>query len=852
MDDKSTSSPVSFPDLGDELMLLKSAFPTELTINSRFGFFIFRNVVFVSDQGLLLTVQITPGVSNVPVNVLFALKIFCPLKYPSVSPVVTISDPVGLSDSALSDLQSDIAAIIESHETELVIFPLIECCRDFISGNIPSVDCSICFDAFQTESDVYRSRCNHFFHKACISAYHDSFRNAHNHEMALLLAKNPHCPKEMRPKGAFFLISILILVVLLGLRFKYWREGELRLNKAGGPLLTSSDVVVATLKDPQAVDLPIPFFSICNANPAKGSVLFGMHSAKQKSPTWYETFLDAHLAHPLSKTPDTAKQTSNFYHMLNHTAHDVKNMLLECRISSRSCSYAQFVKTILPSGVCYTFRGDMKPSETLHLELDPESLDYLIPNKGLVGFRFLVHDTPEPNWVHHQSAIFLGIQFHTMLRLTGIRKFAASIQLWAFLREANRRVFHELVSLDKTLLSLYQISGVMQRVVKLIGDATTYSRRGGTRIIKNLFETKEKSGRFFDENCLDQAEHNGMLARVSQLSSAFTNQLQESFLFKPDKRNVQLNLVLIFLQRSPLDFTRLLNELRISDLISDVTVLDLRRNGQKCLDSAYSLNGLLSNFTTTYHFPLNSSEARANGAARANENIISSLQAMLLATDASLTKLSAEFSRLYNQNKLLINEMRSLLSYQSSVERRHCRVSVTVQLTSRQGQSLLLKSSESLMSKDAELLDILTSAVMIGSLVVLLAEGAFSAVWRCRLSPHSRASGDLKRRFTTPEFDRSRPPPPAPQSAHQDHSTGMPRLQRGSGRNVYGLPRDSVTPACTVKWNHFTLAPPHKFVGQIARHQQQHQRQLFLDITETSSGVINSPSTSAHPFSDVV
>uniref|UniRef100_A0A5K3ESP9 RING-type domain-containing protein n=1 Tax=Mesocestoides corti TaxID=53468 RepID=A0A5K3ESP9_MESCO len=190
MDDKSTSSPVSFPDLGDELMLLKSAFPTELTINS-------------SDQGLLLTVQITPGVSNVPVNVLFALKIFCPLKYPSVSPVVTISDPVGLSDSALSDLQSDIAAIIESHETELVIFPLIECCRDFISGNIPSVDCSICFDAFQTESDVYRSRCNHFFHKACISAYHDSFRNAHNHEMALLLAKNPHCPKEMRPKFEF-------------------------------------------------------------------------------------------------------------------------------------------------------------------------------------------------------------------------------------------------------------------------------------------------------------------------------------------------------------------------------------------------------------------------------------------------------------------------------------------------------------------------------------------------------------------------------------------------------------------------------------------------------------------------
>lgn len=60
--------------------------------------------------------------------------------------------------------------------------------------------------------------------------------------------------------------------------------------------------------------------------------------------------------------------------------------------------------------------------ETMHLELDPESVDYLIPNSGLVGFRFLVHETPEPHWVHHQTAVFLGAQFHTMLRLAGTRK----------------------------------------------------------------------------------------------------------------------------------------------------------------------------------------------------------------------------------------------------------------------------------------------------------------------------------------------------------------------------------------------------------------------------------------------
>ena len=61
-------------------------------------------------------------------------------------------------------------------------------------------------------------------------------------------------------------------------------------------------------------------------------------------------------------------------------------------------------------------------SETLHLELDPQPVEYLIPNSGLVGFHLLVHETPEPQWVHHQSAIFLGAQFHTMLHLVGTHK----------------------------------------------------------------------------------------------------------------------------------------------------------------------------------------------------------------------------------------------------------------------------------------------------------------------------------------------------------------------------------------------------------------------------------------------
>ncbi|KAH9287280.1 hypothetical protein ECG_00950 [Echinococcus granulosus] len=829
-------------------------------------------------------------------------------------------------------------------------------------------------------------------------------------------------------EGAFFLISIVVLVILLGLRFKYWKESSQGGGSGYGSILTSSDLTISKLEESPAVNVPFPFFSLCNANPARGSILFGLHAENEKSPLWYEKFLDALLARPLSLKVDDVDgvHNANFHLMLNHTAHEMKNMLVEqvasilficanilncmsnnrstkrppiitiimCRISSRTCSHVQFVKHVLPSGVCYTFRGELKPSEKLHLELDPESVDYLIPNSGLVGFRFLIHETPEPHWVHHQSAVFLGAQFHTMLRLVGTRKvhesdcvpqrtweaclrkcllfriqkecgcifsasndgcnlesisncsiqldvlqesislsacscigpcdqlvytyesitqawqpfflgfrrfrrfqplhprnaynqsnldekiprafnrywlnspkqsekdyqLSASVQLWAFLREANRNVFHELMSLDETLLSLHRLIKAMLNVVKVIGQAVNYSRGGGSHLMNSLLHAKGKKISIFDENCLDQAEQTGMLARVSQLSDAFTNRLQESFLFNTTQATVQLNLIMIFLQRSPLDFSRLLNDLRISDLISDVTVLELRRNGQKCLDAAHGVNGLLSNFTVRELFPLNSSVTRAGDVSRGNGNVISSLQAMLLATDSNLNKLNVEFSRLYDQNKVLIQEMRGLLASQLSIEQRHSRVAVTVQISSRQGLSLRLKSSESLFNKNAELLDILTSAVMIGSFLVLLAEGVFTTMWECRLRPQSQKQEDLLKHRFEHRVPRSIPSPlssPLASLSQQQLetvvpvSTRSPKPPRGSPRYVHSLSRDQTKlPAYNVKWNHLTLAQPQKFVGQFMRQQEQ-QHPLFLDITESISD-INTPSTFTHPLSDVV
>ncbi|VDK82921.1 unnamed protein product [Dibothriocephalus latus] len=80
---------------------------------------------------------------------------------------------------------------------------LHECCREFIASNIPSIDCAICFDAFQREEDVYRSRCDHFFHKECIFTYHMNLTEEYSRDLAEILSKNPHCPLDFRPKLKF-------------------------------------------------------------------------------------------------------------------------------------------------------------------------------------------------------------------------------------------------------------------------------------------------------------------------------------------------------------------------------------------------------------------------------------------------------------------------------------------------------------------------------------------------------------------------------------------------------------------------------------------------------------------------
>ncbi|VDL95489.1 unnamed protein product [Schistocephalus solidus] len=114
---------------------------------------------------------------------------------------------------------------------------------------------------------------------------------------------------------------------------------------------------------------------------------------------------------------------------------------------------------------------------------------------------------------------------------------AGLIQLWAFLREANMEVFQELRTLEVPLQSLYRITEAVQQTVRQIERATYMSRSGDQGLIANWYrplasevsdlredeqhfaqKPQEQLQQIFDENCVDQTEHIGMLHSVSRLT----------------------------------------------------------------------------------------------------------------------------------------------------------------------------------------------------------------------------------------------------------------------------------------------------------------------------------------------
>ncbi|KAH8870138.1 E3 ubiquitin-protein ligase RNF25 [Schistosoma japonicum] len=166
----------------EELDLLREIFPDEFKVNFNLNQYV---VTFVVTPGI--------GFNNPPSKLIkFNLIMMFTLKYPTESPTISIECVHGLKEKDISNLLSYLKELISERKGDPVLFDLVDFCREFISSNIPTVECAICLNYFRNEADVYCTTNFHYFHNYCIGEYVNRKRIEYEREVSELNTKCPY------------------------------------------------------------------------------------------------------------------------------------------------------------------------------------------------------------------------------------------------------------------------------------------------------------------------------------------------------------------------------------------------------------------------------------------------------------------------------------------------------------------------------------------------------------------------------------------------------------------------------------------------------------------------------------
>ncbi|CAH8858392.1 unnamed protein product [Trichobilharzia szidati] len=167
----------------NELDLLHEMFPGEF------------NVINNNIDQYIVNFIITPGIGfNKAMNkfIQFNLKVVFTSKYPVESPVVSIECVHGLKEKDTGKLLSLLKELIMERKGDPVLFDLVDFCREYISSNIPTVECAICLQNFRDEIDVYCTPNFHYFHTHCIGEYMGQRQADYEEERQELQTKCPY------------------------------------------------------------------------------------------------------------------------------------------------------------------------------------------------------------------------------------------------------------------------------------------------------------------------------------------------------------------------------------------------------------------------------------------------------------------------------------------------------------------------------------------------------------------------------------------------------------------------------------------------------------------------------------
>lgn len=147
--------------------------------------------------------------------------------------------------------------------------------------------------------------------------------------------------------------------------------------------------------------------------------------------------------------------------------------------------------------------------------------------------------------------------------------------------------------------------------------------------------------------CMNQDEYDRMSERVNRLGKEFVKLFKQSTLFCDlvyiPGWDFHLHLVrLFFLDIGP-NLTQLTMQLQHNDLFSDLTMLDLQRKAQKCKSDENQSKSWSE--LDEGQFMIGSNED------------IASLQAVLLTTDSQFKQFKSLFTKLIQENKVLIKNV---------------------------------------------------------------------------------------------------------------------------------------------------------------------------------------------------
>jgi len=134
-----------------------------------------------------------------------ALEIAISAGYPDVAPDVTILRPRGLLDSNVDALLRRLCERRDEYLGSLVIFELIDMCREFLTeNNKPASKCAICLLDIVDADSFVKTVCYHYFHSCCLGQYVRSAIEEHEEE----LRENPAIPGRTEDRRLVIMCAV--------------------------------------------------------------------------------------------------------------------------------------------------------------------------------------------------------------------------------------------------------------------------------------------------------------------------------------------------------------------------------------------------------------------------------------------------------------------------------------------------------------------------------------------------------------------------------------------------------------------------------------------------------------------